>query len=172
MVQMKRAVEIGPFFHHTTVQTSTNYKTKCLCEVFALVNMCPFVCVSVSAWGCVRWWWFCRHGWREWAGLRGVRVGGAEEDQSYCFAGGRLQRYVHTDTHKHTLTALKQHYAGFSCRWVSPDPLCCFWPSFRSVCLSVCLLLCFFTHSSLLLLLSGVHSVTSMWLVLNVNREL
>lgn len=45
MVQMKRAMEIWPFFHHTTVQTSTNNQTKYLCEVLALVNMCPFVCV-------------------------------------------------------------------------------------------------------------------------------
>lgn len=55
--------------------------------------MCSCVCF-VLAWRCFGWRRLRRHGWREWAGLWGVRVGGAEEDQSYGFAGRRLQRYL------------------------------------------------------------------------------
>lgn len=56
------------------------------------IKMCSCVC-SVLARRCFGRRRLRRHGWREWAGLWGVRVGGAEEDQSYGFTGGRLQRY-------------------------------------------------------------------------------
>lgn len=57
-----------------------------------LMGQCISVCVT--AWGCVRWWRLRRHGWREWTGVWGIRVGRTEENQSYSFAGRGFQRYT------------------------------------------------------------------------------
>lgn len=107
------------------------------CVIFLLltdVPLCACVCVCASAWGCVRRWRFCRHGWREWAGLWGVRVGGAEEDQSYGFAGGRFQRYTHTLSNAMLVLWLN---AGWMLDGVTPD-VCLFCPSPSSlICSSI-----------------------------------
>lgn len=61
-----------------------------LCVFLAVINVCLRLCVPAR--GRPRRWRLCRHGWRKWAGLWGVRVGGAEEDPRHGFAGGRFQR--------------------------------------------------------------------------------
>lgn len=74
---------------HTQFLKSTSQLDH-LCVFLAVINVCLRLCVPAR--GRPRRWRLCRHGWREWAGLWGVRVGGAEEDPCHGFAGGRFQR--------------------------------------------------------------------------------
>lgn len=76
-------------------------------------------------------------------------MGGAEEDQSYCFAGGRLQRYVHTDTN--TLSQLLNSTVLVLVVDVSVQTLCVGsrLPFALSVCPSVSSFVSLLIHHSL-----------------------